>query len=226
VLAGVSHDLAGPLARIRLYAELIGAEAAEISPRESAEQLDTWSERIVAATLSMKSIIQDLLEVARLQMGEQLRLDVRRLDLVTLAARCVGEHQSPGRVVVLETQVDEVYGVWDEARLSRAISNLIDNALKYSERGQAVVVSVEPEGYEHVAIHVRDQGVGISAEDFPHVFDRFYRGRNAIEQAGGSGLGLAVVRQIVEQHGGTVMIESRPGAGTLVSLHLPRETRP
>jgi signal transduction histidine kinase len=72
---------------------------------------------------------------------------------------------------------------------------------------------------------VRDEGVGIPLEDLPHVFERFYRGRNAVEQAVGTGLGLAVARQIVEQHGGSVSIESRPGSGTLVTLRLPREVR-
>ncbi len=224
VLAGVSHDLTGPLARVRLYAELIDAETAAISPIESAQQLGAWSERIVAATLSMKAIIQDILDVARLQMGQQLRLDYRRTDLVGLARRCVAEHQPPGRVVRLETSSEELEGVWDEARLTRVISNLIDNALKYSERDQDVVVAVEDDGDSGgVIVRVRDQGVGISAEDLPHVFERFYRGRNAIEQAAGTGLGLAVARQIVEQHGGHISIDSRTGSGTVVTLHLPRE---
>ncbi len=223
VLAGVSHDLAGPLARIRLYAELIQSEATEMSPTELSRELSGWSDRIVAATSSMKAIIQDLLDVARLQMGQQLQLDCRRMDLVALGQRCVGEHQSSGRVVRLETSRGHLHGVWDEARLGRVVGNLVDNALKYSERDQEVVISLEDDTDGSVVLRVRDQGVGIPDEDLPHVFERFYRGRNAIEQADGTGLGLAVARQIVEQHGGSVSIESRPGSGTLVSLRLPRE---
>jgi signal transduction histidine kinase len=225
VLAGVSHDLAGPLARIRLYAELMQAEAATVEPTEAAQQLTSWSERIVAATATMKAIIQELLDVARLQMGQDLQLDFRRMDLVALAHRCVNEHLSPGRVVHLESSYPQMLGMWDEARLSRVLGNLLDNALKFSERDQAVVVSMDEDAGGNAVLSVRDEGVGIPPDDLPHVFERFYRGRNALEQAGGTGLGLAVARQIVEQHGGSVSIESRPGSGTLVTMRLPREVR-
>jgi signal transduction histidine kinase len=226
VLAGVSHDLAGPLARVRLYAELVESEASSVHPTESAQQLVNWSERIVAATATMKAIIQELLDVARLQMGQALQLDCRRTDLVALARRCVSEHLPAGRVIRVETRREQVLGLWDEARLSRVVGNLLDNALKYSERDQAVVVSVHEDGEGWAVLRVRDEGVGIPPEDLPRVFERFYRGRNAVEQAGGTGLGLAVARQIVEQHRGSVSIESRPGAGTLVTLRLPREAYP
>jgi signal transduction histidine kinase len=223
VLAGVSHDLSGPLARVRLYAELMQTEAAEVRPASSAEQLVSWSERIVAATATMKAIIQEILDVARLQTGQQLQLDVHRTDLVALARRCVSEHIASGRFVEVESTSEQIYGMWDEARLSRVLANLVDNALKYSERDQQVMVSLDQHGDGTAVVHVRDQGVGIPSEDLPRVFERFYRGRNAVEQAGGSGLGLAVARHIVEQHGGSIAIDSRPGAGTLVTVRLPRE---
>jgi signal transduction histidine kinase len=223
VLAGVSHDLSGPLARVRLYAELMQSEAAVVTPPASAAQLISWSERIVAATSTMKSIIQEILDVARLQMGQELQLDIQRTDLVSVARRCAGEHQSAGRLVHVESSSEHIHGLWDEARLSRVLSNLLDNALKYSERDQQVMVSLEQSDDGTAVLQVRDQGVGIPSEDLPRVFERFYRGRNAVEQAGGTGLGLAVARHIVEQHGGSVAIESRPGAGTLVTVRLPRE---
>jgi signal transduction histidine kinase len=171
----------------------------------------------------MKAIIQEMLDVARLHLGQELQLDCRRVDLVGLARRCVSEHLPAGRSVRLEAQRDELFGMWDEARLSRVVGNLLDNALKYSERDQVVAVSVHEERDGWVVLSVRDEGVGIPADDLPRVFERFYRGRNAVEQAPGTGLGLAVARQIVEQHRGSVRIESRPGAGTIVTLRLPRE---
>jgi len=225
VLAGVSHDLAGPLTRVRLYAELIQAEVPGMQPAESVQQLLNWSERIVAATASMKAIIQELMDVARLQMGQELELDRHSMDLVALARRCVAEHLPVGRVVRVESKHEGVFGLWDEARLSRVFGNLLDNALKYSERDQLVFVTVLEED-QWAVLRMRDQGVGIAPEDLPRVFERFYRGRNAAEQAAGTGLGLAVARQIVEQHGGTVWIESRPGSGTVVTVRLPRERRP
>jgi signal transduction histidine kinase len=223
VLAGVSHDLAGPLARIRLYAELMQSEAAALEPPHTGDQIVAWSERVLAASDSMKTIIQELLDVAHLEMGDALQLDLRRTDLVALARRCIAEYEATGRRVQLVTIDPPVVGRWDEGRLRRALSNVVDNALKYSESGSDVLVSVHGQaGDGWAALRVQDRGVGIAPEEVPFVFERFYRGQHAVASAPGSGLGLAVVRQIVEQHGGAVDIESRPGAGTVVTLRLPR----
>src|SRR5579859_1649727 len=142
VLAGVSHDLAGPLARIRLYAELIQGDRSGVQPNGAADQISQWSERIVVATGTMKTIIQELVDVARLQMGQALQLDVRESDLVTLARRLVGEHQAAGRRISLESSCDDLVGWWDEARLARVLANLIDNAVKYSPQEAGVEVNV------------------------------------------------------------------------------------
>jgi signal transduction histidine kinase len=225
VLAGVSHDLAGPLARIRLYAELIQGEAANVRPADTAEQMNQWSERIVAATSTMKTIIQELVDVARLQMGHALQLDLRRTDLVGLARRLVVEHQAAGRHIKLASSYAEVIGWWDESRLSRVLANLLDNAVKYSPQGAEVQVDValiQRDGAEHALLRVHDHGRGIPPEDLARVFDRFYRGSNVDGETSGSGLGLAVAHEIVAQHGGAIDIDSQPGLGTVVSLHLPR----
>jgi signal transduction histidine kinase len=225
VLAGVSHDLAGPLARIRLYAELIQSEAANVQPADAAEQMNQWSERIVVATGTMKSIIQELIDVARLQMGQALQLDLRRTDLVGLARRLVGEHQAAGRRIRLETSCTELVGRWDESRLSRVLANLLDNAVKYSPQGAEVEVDValvQRGGAAHALVRVRDRGRGIPPEDLARVFERFYRGSNVDVTTSGSGLGLAVAQQIVAQHGGAIEIDSAPGMGTVVTMHLPR----
>jgi signal transduction histidine kinase len=225
VLAGVSHDLAGPLARIRLYAELIQGESASVRPADAAEQLGQWSERIVAATSTMKTIIQELVDVARLQMGQALQLDLRRTDLVGLARRLVGEQQAAGRNIRLESSCTELVGWWDETRLARVLANLLDNAVKYSPQGAEIEVDValvQRGGAEHAVLRVRDHGRGIQPEDLARVFDRFYRGANVDGTTSGSGLGLSVAHQIVAQHGGVIEIDSQPGIGTVVSLHVPR----
>jgi signal transduction histidine kinase len=225
VLAGVSHDLAGPLARIRLYAELIETESSNVEPLATAEQLHAWSERIIATTSTMKVLMQELLDVARVQMGQALMLDLRQTDLVVLAQRLAGELQAAGQHVTVRSTLDELDGWWDEARLSRVLSNLLDNALNYSPAGAGVDIQIDElleTGFEIALMRVRDRGRGIPAEDLPRVFERFYRGSNVGEKTG-SGLGLAVARQIVEQHGGTIDIDSRPGGGTIVSLRLPRK---
>jgi signal transduction histidine kinase len=229
VLAGVSHDLAGPLARIRLYAELLQGEAPSLQPTASAEQMGLWSERIVAATVTMKSIIQELVDVARLQMGHALQLDLRRTDLIGLSRRLVSEHQAAGRLVSVGSGCEEIVGWWDEARLSRVLANLLENAFNYSPRGSGVDVLVEAvhdSGAAMAVLRVRDYGLGIPPEDLPHIFERFYRGSNVGEHTNGSGLGLAVARQIVEQHGGSIQVESRLGQGTVMTVRLPRPAPP
>ena len=111
------------------------------------------------------------------------------------------------------------------ARLARAVVNLIDNAVKYSPEGEPVEIVLayrrsRGSSIGGVELTVRDHGQGISAEDMPHVFDRFYRGAEARGRPG-SGLGLAIVRQVVTQHGGTITAERAPGGGTLMRVRLP-----
>lgn len=229
VLAGVSHDLAGPLSRIRLYAELIQSEVPMLQPTASAQQVTAWSGSIVAATASMRSIMQELLDVARLQMGQALQLDLQRTDLVALARRVVLEFQQTGRDVRLDSTTDALVGWWDEARLARVLANLLDNATKYSPPESPVLVDLEVAQYEAggwAILRVHDHGRGITSADLPHVFDRFFRGSNVGVHSRGTGLGLAVARQIAEQHGGTIDINSQEGFGTTVSLRLPRTGPP
>jgi signal transduction histidine kinase len=137
----------------------------------------------------------------------------------------VAEYQHAGRVVCLEASPEALVGWWDEARLARVLANLLDNAVKYSPPEMAVRASLDVVHYEAggwAVLRVDDCGRGIPPDDLPRVFDRFYRGRNAGLQADGSGLGLAVARQIIEQHGGTIDIASQLGIGTTVTVRLPR----
>jgi signal transduction histidine kinase len=101
------------------------------------------------------------------------------------------------------------------------LANLLDNAVKYSPEHQEIGVSLATDNGWAV-LTVRDHGLGITADDLPHVFERFYRGSNVPSDAPGTGLGLAGARQIVEQHGGTIELESEPAVGTLVRVRLPR----
>jgi signal transduction histidine kinase len=223
VLAGVSHDLAGPLARIRLYAELLQVEAATIEAADTATQMIGWSQRIIAATASMSSIIQELLDVARLQMGRSLELDCRQVDLVDLAKRCIAEQHQADRRLRFEPACGPIPGWWDDARLSRVVSNLLDNAFKYSSPNQEVLLNVARDDARPgwAVLSVRDNGVGIPAEDLPRVFEPFYRASNVVDRVPGSGIGLATARQIIEQHGGSLSIDSRLGEGTSATVSLP-----
>jgi signal transduction histidine kinase len=110
----------------------------------------------------------------------------------------------------------------DEERLVQLLVNVLDNAVKYTRKG-TIGVSCHPRG-DHVLIDVRDTGIGISKEDLPHIFDRFFRADKARTRSeGGTGLGLAISKWIVEQHGGTIRADSEPDQGTAVHIVLPRK---
>jgi signal transduction histidine kinase len=124
----------------------------------------------------------------------------------------------------VDAAVPEIVGDWDDVRLQRAFSNLLDNAIKYSPRGGDVTITLDtgsPDGPACARATVTDQGIGIPEVDLPHVFGRFYRASNVTSHIAGSGIGLSGVKQIVEQHGGSVEVKSEEGSGTSVTVLLP-----
>jgi two-component system sensor histidine kinase MprB len=136
-----------------------------------------------------------------------------RLDLVVEEAVDRARRHSPE--TPFRVELDPVVLTGTPGRLGRAVNNLIDNAVNYSPAGSPVEITLHDKD-----LTVRDHGAGISSTDLPHVFDRFYRGVEARGQPG-SGLGLAIVRQVAEQHGGSVTAQPARGGGTLMRLRLP-----
>ena len=126
---------------------------------------------------------------------------------------------------VLDPGPPRLLGSWDAVRLERVLSNLVGNAIKYSPDGGPVAIelSSEVDGQARgwAVIQVRDQGVGIPSQDRPHVFERFRRGGNVERHIAGTGIGLFGSRQIVEQHGGTIGVESEEGVGSTFTVRLP-----
>jgi signal transduction histidine kinase len=121
-----------------------------------------------------------------------------------------------------------VVGLWDADRLTRVLENLVANAVKYSPAGSAVVVRVDREEAADgpvAVLSITDHGVGIPANDLPHIFERFRRGGNVAGRIAGSGLGLWGSQRIVAQHGGTIAIDSTEGHGTTVTVRLPLNVR-
>ena len=110
---------------------------------------------------------------------------------------------------------------WDVDRVQSAVMNLVENALDYTTRGDSIVVRVSEEA-PLVIIEVQDTGRGILPDDLPHLFDRFYRGRQSVRSDGHAGLGLALVDEVARRHGGTVSVTSDQAAGTTFTLCLPR----
>ena len=222
VLAAVSHDLKGPLTAISGQAQLLRRRLAE-GGKPPTPEVDESLDRITRATARLGALVNELIDVARLQAGQPLQLHLRPTDLVALARQCVAESQESalGHRIRVESEVDRLVGVWDQFRLERVIENLLANAVKYSPRGGEVVVSVGHDEQGRAVLSVSDRGVGIPEADLPRVFERFHRGANVARSIRGSGVGLAGARQIVQQHRGTIEVESAEGKGSTFTVRLP-----
>jgi signal transduction histidine kinase len=221
LLADVSHELMTPLTAIRGYLETLAFPAA-VKDEETRER---YLQIVTDETMRLEAIIGDLLDLARLEGGgAQLQRDIVAVD--ALFARAAERH-APAlaeRTVTLETRVeegaDEVEG--DGRRLEQVVQNLVANAVRHTPKGGRIELSAAAVN-GHVRLRVRDSGPGIPAEHLSRVFDRFYRVDAARDQAsGGSGLGLSIVRAIVDAHGGTVTAGSAPGGGAMFDITLDR----
>src|SRR5579859_693447 len=225
-LASASHDLKNPIASIKASAQLLQRRLRR-SGKLDLEQLQVGLERIDSIATRAASQVDELLDIARVQMGRPLDLDTQPTDLVVLAREIVEEHQqrTDRHQIGLVAQVPELVGVWDRRRLGRVLGNLLDNAIKYSPDGGPVRVHVgresESETDAWAVVAVEDQGIGIPEDEVERVFGRFQRGTNVIGQIAGSGIGLASARHIVENHGGSLTAVSGPRHGATVSMRLP-----
>jgi signal transduction histidine kinase len=230
VLAGVIHDLAGPVTAIMLRTNLLQRRLGSAHTTDDV-QIREGLGHIVAATLRMSTMVEDLRGLLRAQSGAAAALQLHSVDLVALVHQVVADHQlltDRHHIRVVTRPPDaRLFGLWDGLHLERAISNLVSNAIKYSPDGGEIVIEV---GEEHLAkgpaggevvVRVRDHGMGIPADDLARIFEPFHRGRNVAGRVAGMGLGLANVRQIVTQHGGTVHVASKPGQGTTFTVRLP-----
>jgi len=217
-LALVSHELRTPLSSIVAYTELLLDDDLPV------EQRNRFMEVIDRNSVRLQRLVGDLLFVAQLE-SANLSLSMAELDIVAVAREAV-EAADPsarqvGLEVVLEAPDSPIFLIGDPGRLGQAIDNLISNAIKYSPDGGVVTVRILPADDECV-IEVEDHGIGISATDQQHLFERFFRASNVMDlQIQGVGLGLMIVKTIVDGHGGNVSMSSTPGAGTTFRLVLP-----
>ena len=224
--SSVTHDLKTPLTAIKGMSQITRRRLARGVPLEPALLEKTLS-TIDASTDRMQAMINDLLDITRLQTGRQLDLVRTQTDLVALAREAAAEHQrnTSRHTIQVEHEAEALYGSWDAARLDRVISNLLANAIKYSDGGQITLRlrrECGPDG-SFAVLSVQDEGIGIPEADLPYVFERFHRAANARGRAPGSGIGLAGTRAIVEQHGGSIAVESREGEGSTFTVRLPLE---
>jgi signal transduction histidine kinase len=223
LMASASHDLKTPLASIKLLVHLLQRDVGKgpVAPERLRQRLGL----IEANVDKMSSLIGELLDVARLQGGEPVDLRLAEVELVRLVRRVVAglEAEGLGGRVVVDVQEPELFGEWDASRLERVVTNLLNNAVKYSPAGGDVTVTLgraRDRGRDEAVLAVHDSGIGIPARDLPRLFEWFHRGAN-VGDIGGTGVGLPSAKLIVEKHGGTIAVHSRPHKGTTVTVRLP-----
>lgn len=226
-LSAISHDLRTPLTTIRGLTQLALRRLERLGTAGS-ETVVAPLTRVDQAAEKMARMIDSLLDLSRLESGRPLDLDRQRMDLVSLVRELAEEHQrgAPAHQIRVEAARDRLEGVWDPVRLERVLANLLSNAVKYSPQGGSVALAAEVErdgstGAAWATVSVQDEGIGIPAADLPAIFERFHRGSNVPADVRGVGIGLAGARQIVEQHGGTLTVESEERRGSRFTMRLP-----
>jgi len=217
-LAMLGHELRNPLSAISSASALIGL------PGASGETVGRAKQIIQRQSQHLSRIVDDLLDLSRAMSGKIL-LARQPTDLANLVASCLETFRATGRTAGYRIAVDLSPG-WvdgDPTRLEQIVSNLLDNALKYTPSGGSIDIGLAREG-EDVLLSVRDSGVGIPPELLPHVFDVFVQGAISIDRSqGGLGIGLSLVRRLIELHGGSVSADSAgAGNGSTFVIRLPR----
>jgi two-component system, OmpR family, sensor kinase len=215
--ADASHELRTPLATLMAQAELV------LGRERNTEDYKQALVTIQRSARRMKAVVEGLLVLARADAAplpiqkENVRLD----QLIDESCKLLQPLAAASRVSVA-TQLQPVCASVDRERFAEVISNLLTNAIQYNREGGRVDVRLRETGEQSI-LEVADTGVGISPNDLPRVFDRFYRADKARSRsAGGSGLGLAIVKWIVDAHGGTITVQSETGVGTTFAVSLPR----
>ncbi|HET7712353.1 MAG TPA: HAMP domain-containing sensor histidine kinase [Thermoanaerobaculia bacterium] len=225
LIANVSHELRTPLSMIRLGAETL-QRATRLTPAERKDLED----QILREVLHLSHLVENVLDVARMQHPEAKALaftPVRPRELITTL---VNTYRSwiESRGFTISVSLEEGIGeqLWDRESVSRALLNLIDNAIKYSGDEKSIAVTLRQTDHD-VVIEVTDRGIGIEAKDLSKIFDPYYRAQFSDTQTRrGAGLGLTLVQQIVASHGGRVEVDSQPGAGSTFRLLFPQVPAP
>jgi len=216
-LAMLGHELRNPLNAIT------GANAVMQQGAPGSEATVRAREIIARQVVSLRELVDDLLDVARVTRGK-IGLELEPLDLAQVARRVVGVMSASGRLarhdVHVEGEAAWVHG--DDTRLEQVITNLLDNAVKYTPPSGRIAIAIRTTENRAV-LEVSDSGMGMPADLLPHVFDLFTQGERTLDRSqGGLGLGLALVRRLIELHGGEVRAESAgPGRGSIFRMTLP-----
>jgi signal transduction histidine kinase len=218
----MSHELRTPLNVVLGFSSLLADEAFGALNREQ----DEACQKILESSERLALLINDLLDVSRLDSGT-LQFHFARTDLCQMLREEADDKQPIARqrelALELDLPGDECDAEADEGRLRQVVAHLLDNALKFTEPGGRVGVRLRAHGPEKITIEVWDTGIGIPEEARHRLFERFFQVDSSNTRLyGGTGIGLALVKEFVERHGGRVSVESKVGQGSTFTLDLPR----
>ncbi|NVJ24829.1 AAA family ATPase [Myxococcus sp. AM011] len=220
-LSIAAHELKTPLTSLQLHIQGLQVQARATGGHLPPEKLTAKLESASAQTQRLGRLVSDLLDISRLAQG-QLHIKLSEVDLVALvhgqlerSREALARAECPVRLLAPEHRLA---GYWDAMRLEQVVGNLLSNAMKYGA-GQPIEITLEQRG-SHARLRVRDFGIGIADEDRSRIFGRFERAVS-VRHYGGFGLGLWIVREIVQALGGTIDVESTPGEGSTFTVTLP-----
>jgi len=215
-ISDVSHELRTPITNISLYVELLKSAPIE----RYARYLNVVKEQSEVLT----KLVEDILDLSRLTATKTRPVTFTKADLNQLVAQVITAYKPLADVsgltlnLIPDSELPAIYV--EQNQIARMITNLVTNAIRYTPKGQVRVVTCADQN--GVCLIVQDTGIGIDPQDIPHIFERFFRGRNVRQsEMHGTGLGLAIVKEIVDFHGGQVEVQSEPGKGTIFRVWLP-----
>ena len=218
-IANVSHELRTPLTSLRASLGLIASGSLDTRPDKQHQMV----EMAIANSDRLIRLVNDILDFDRVGKGK-LPLDRRPVEAMALLRRAVDVAYANATQVRISLHIDAppIQVLADEERILQVLNELVVNALKFSPSDTTIRLSAQPSGEDLVSFSVEDRGRGISAEKLEKIFDRFQQGdASDSRDLGGTGLGLALCRSIVEQHGGRIWAESTPGQGSKFQFTLP-----
>jgi signal transduction histidine kinase len=221
LIANVSHELRTPLSMIRMGVETLKRGRTALSDQQRTDIEDSMHRE----SMHLSHLVENVLDVARMEQGaaRPVRVAVNPADLVeSLVHDYRSWLENSGFTVELRLDENLEDQMWDREMLSRALLNLIDNAVKYSDGERAIIVSARDRA-DRIEISVTDRGVGLQANEIDRIFEPYYRARfSDTATKRGAGLGLTLVREIVRAHGGKMVVSSQPGKGSTFSMLLPK----
>ena len=220
-IAVAAHELRTPITSLRLAVQLLRRETGRGIPPDDAKIRDSLI-TVESQSQRLGRLVTELLETVRLREG-RLTLDVQQVDISDLVTRVVRDAQATtSRHTIAVESPPRLRAKLDALRFLQVVSNLLDNAVKFSPDGGRIEVGLSSPKRGALRLAVRDHGIGIKPEDRPHIFERSYQSQ-PVDQRAGLGLGLYVSREIVERHGGRIEAEFPDDGGTRIVVSLPTE---